>query len=149
VRLVERLRADLIIADPNKWTHEDVTWTRNRERAVLEFEVPIENELEEQIGFAGQYNPRLCLFKLQLLAGEREPIYRFENDKKHHCPDCTWINGPHINRPTEEEPQHGEAETAIDPESVSRAIRQFAQRVNVQLLGAVHAPPAIQRNMDL
>lgn len=145
---MEQARANRIIAAPNKYTHEDLRWQVSQTRAVAEFEVPIENDIEEQVCLAGQYNPKTDTFKLQLLAGEREPVFRFESDKRHHCVDCCWIDGPHINRPTDEDPQHGESEAGIAADDILVAIRQFAQRVNIQLHGAVH-PPVVQRELDL
>jgi hypothetical protein len=138
---MEEARANRILASGDKRVSSPIKWRQARRRAVVEFEVPVENDLGEVLCLAAQYVPERVIFKIQLFAGDREPIYRFESDKKHHCPDCQWIVGPHVNRPTDADPHHGEAESELSASDIRAAIRQFARRLNIQGLERIPLPP--------
>ena len=148
---MKRARADRILDSPGKWVSGPIVWRKVPGRAVAVFEVPVHNELGESLCLSGQYVPQRGIYKLQLFAEARTPIYRFESDKKHHCPDCRWIRGPHVNRPTDECPKHGEPEQHICANDIRTAVQQFAERVNIRGAERVRLPPppSLQEVLEL
>ena len=144
-------RAEAILAHDNKLIAGDIVWKRRADRAVEEFEVCVESDLDERICFAGQFVPEAGIFKLQLFAGERTPIYRFESNKKHHLPTCPWLKGPHINRFTDADPRFAEPENDISSTNIWLAIQQFVERVRVKGLAnvGVQLPKSVQRKLNL
>lgn len=143
-------RIQRILTHPNKRVSGRIEWQKKPGRNVVAFEVAVETDLDEQLCLAGEYVPTAGFYKLQLFAGQREPIYRYESAKKHHTRECPWIVGPHVNYATPDEPRHGELEREIPGDDIRGAIRAFAKRLGIGGIESVPLPPedALQLDME-
>lgn len=142
---------ETILSDTTKRIEGNIAWAEDEDHSPsLEFRAEVKSSVGYPLFVRGSYNQLARTLSYVLILKTDGRIYGLDLGKDHHNPTCQYVGEKHKHKWTN---QHRD-KNAYVPDDITADVadpvgvwREFCQEAQIQHLGVLATPPALQTEM--